>query len=381
MSVLRRAALPAAFGALFLFACDEETPLLPTADTGSEDTSGADAGGDVGADVAESDTSGPLPEGCDRAGFDTANVTFVTDGSNARFTGANGTTEPYDLIQIQSLADWNGPTEPGTYSLDGINYVDCGLCLLIQVGCTSSGCEKVFYADMGDVTIDAIGFGEGERFAGTLNDVVFQEVTIDGSTFVSTPVEGGEAWCFDGFSFEGFGQAPAPAGECDPATYDCIGEELGGFELQSCDTGEMVDVGNLVSESNGTWMILTAGWCSACHQWLPQVFGTLESELAEEDLDVVIVLGENTSGGQPTLEYCQQYAAQYERDLSDFYIDHDGTYSYATVFDNVWIYPGDGGSFGLPWNGMFRPDGEYVYADGATPGVDVNGGLNALLAE
>lgn len=325
-----------------------------------------------------SDASETLPEGCTRGNFPTTSVQVTADGSNINYRAFSATTEPFDMMSIQSLADWNGPTEPGRYALDGINYLDCGLCLLAYADCAGTECAKTFYADAGDVVIDAIGMNEGERFAGTLENVVFREVTID-ADYVSTPVPGGDSWCMNGLEFEGFAASAPQAGECDPDAYDCIGETLSTFELQSCDTGEMVEVSALNAEHKGTWMILTAGWCSACHAWLPQVFGVLDDELAAEDLNLMVVLGENTSGEAPSLEYCRAYAEQYGHGLENFYMDHSGSQSFATVFSKVWIYPGAGGSFGLPWNGMFRGDGEYVYADGADPAADVNVGLNLML--
>lgn len=369
-------------GATSMVACsDDPTSLLPDAgdltDTGGERTDTGNPSLDVG--TAE-DTGTTVPEGCDRGPIVVQNAYVRSDGSNATYQGVSASSAPYDLISIQSLADWDGPTTAGTYSLDGINYLDCGLCLLAYSDCTDDGCDKTFYADAGDVTIDAIGFGEGEEFSGSFTDVVFREVTIS-EDYVSTPVEGGETWCMDGFTFEGFAQAPAPAGECDPNLYDCIGENMSELSLQNCETEEMVDVMALNAEHDGTWMILTAGWCTACHQWLPQVFGTLDTELSDYDLNVMIVLGENQSGNQPTLEYCRQYAAQYDHPVGNFYVDHDGEYSYATVFGNIWIYPSAEGAFGLPWNGMFRGDsGEFVYADGADPAADINVGLNELLS-
>ena len=320
---------------------------------------------------------GPPTHDYDRVGFDAASVQVTSDGANITFQGVNaGRT---DVISVASYADWAGPTTPGTYSLDGINYADCGLCLIIAADCDSNSCAKTFYADAGTVDITAIGFGEGEQFQGTLQDVVFTEVTIARDTFESTPVPGGETWLVDNLEFNGFVSSAPQAGECDSGRFDCIGETVSSFSLQSCDTGELVDVADANADADGTWMILTAGWCSACHTWIPQVFDALANELAEFDINLMIVLGEDTRSGQPSLEYCRGYADQYRNGRANFYLDHDGAQSYATVFSNVWIYPGEGGAFGLPWNGMFRGgSGEYVYADGAGVG-DINTGLNEML--
>lgn len=345
------------------------------AGTGEDATTGRDV--TTTPDTSTGSDTGTVDPSCSRSGFDANTVQVTADGSNVDYLAVTSTDVPYDMLRISSLADWAGPTAPGTYSLDGINYRDCGLCLLAYADCGESECAKTFYADAGDVVIDAIGFEEGDAFSGRLQNVVFREVTIE-QDFTSTPVPGGETWCMNGLTFEGFSQSAPQAGECDPNSYDCIGEELSSFQLQSCDTGEMVDVAAAGAGSDGTWMILTAGWCTACHAWLPEVFGALDSDLAEFDINLMVVLGEDTNGGQPTLDYCRGYAEQYGHGLSNFYLDHDGTQSYATVFSNVWIYPGEGGSFGLPWNGMFNSAGEYVYADGAGVG-DVNAGLNAML--
>ncbi len=344
--------------------------------TATSDATEPDPVEDTGATEPDSPTDPPTGD-YDREGFTAGTVQVSSDGNNITFQGQSADQTAF--INVASYADWNGPTTPGSYSLDGINYADCGLCLVINADCNDESCAKTFYADAGDVDIDVIGFGEGEQFSGILNDVVFTEVTIDESTFTSTAVPGGETWLLDGFEFNGFVAAAPQAGECDSATYDCIGETVSDFSFQSCETGEMVSIQDMNADVDGTWMILTAGWCSACHSWIPQIFDALDADLADADINLMIILGEDTSSGPPTMDYCEGYANQYGHGLSNFYIDNSGGQSYATVFSNVWIYPGEGGSFGLPWNGMFKGGtGEYVYADGAGVG-DINAGINAML--
>jgi hypothetical protein len=371
------------------FNFSELTGDVAARDTGSNPGLDVGTGLDAGATTDETDTTDPDPVEdtgttpdpptgeYDRVGFTAATNQVSSDGNNITFRGQN--SDQTAVISIASYADWAGPTAPGSYALDGINYADCGLCLVISADCNGESCAKTFYADAGSVDIDVIGFGEGEQFQGVLHNVVFTEVTIDEGTFSSTPVPGGETWLVDGFEFNGFVSAAPQAGECDSATYDCIGENVSDFSFQSCETGEMVNIQEMNADVDGTWMILTAGWCSACHSWIPQVFDALDGDLAEADINLMIILGEDTNSGAPTMDYCQGYANQYGHGLSNFYIDNSGGQSYATVFENVWIYPGDGGSFGLPWNGMFKGGtGEYVYADGAGVG-EVNDGINAML--
>jgi hypothetical protein len=382
--------------ALLAGCSDDIVPFtIQGSDIGVRDTAGTNPGLDSGAvdDVVTEDTGtvdpdaqvedtvtepDPPPTGdYDRVGFTAAQVRVTSDGANITFQGQ--TEDASSILSVASYADWAGPTSPGSYSLDGINYADCGLCLILSAECDGTSCAKTFYADAGDVDIDAIGFGEGEQFSGMLRDVVFTEVTIDAESFVSTPVPGGETWLIDDFAFNGFVSSAPQAGECDSGRFDCIGETVSSFELQSCATGEFVNIQDLNADADGTWMVLTAGWCSACHTWIPQVFDAIGADLSEFNINLMVILGEDTGGNAPTLDYCEGYGNQYGEGLANFYIDNNGSQSYSTVFENVWIYPGDDGSFGLPWNGMFRGgSGEYVYADGAGVG-DVNTGINAML--
>ena len=50
----------------------------------------------------------------------------------------------------------------------------------------------------------------------------------------------------------------------------------------------------------------------------------------------------------PTIAYCEQYAERFTEDIGRFYIDHDGQYSFANLFTNMWPYPDENSAFGLP---------------------------------
>ena len=151
---------------------------------------------------------------CDRSGFATASHE-ATYGSGAfQYQALNNTNSPRDVLMVTSFQEgFNGPTTAGTYSLAGSNYADCGLCLLALTGCVDGGqCEKYFYADVGEVVITEFG-QNGGVFSGQLNGVVFQEVTIDESTYTSTPVAGGETWCMSDHTFSvTIGQGPSVPG-------------------------------------------------------------------------------------------------------------------------------------------------------------------------
>ena len=108
---------------------------------------------------------------------------------------------PYHSMQIATYNSFNGPSAPGSYSLDGVNYKDCGLCLTIELGCRNpqEPCERTFYADAGAVDITELN---GTQFAGTFRNVVFKEVNINAETFESTPVVNGQTWCFGNYTFD-----------------------------------------------------------------------------------------------------------------------------------------------------------------------------------
>ena len=136
---------------------------------------------------------------CTTMGFQADREIAETDGSNYSYRAARGPDTDYDLLEIASYSGWNGPTAPGTYSLEGINYRDCGLCLRIWKGCGEESCEKSFYADEGLVQIDAIG-EDGTLFIGSMIDVVFKESTFE-DDYTSVAVVDGESWCLDGYTF------------------------------------------------------------------------------------------------------------------------------------------------------------------------------------
>ena len=109
-----------------------------------------------------------------------------------------------DILFIDSYqgSPYFGPSQPGSYSLEGSNYADCALCVLVWYNCNEDYvCEKFFLADKGTLDVDSMS-GVGATFNATFNDVVFREVTIDAETYVSTPVSGGETWCLDRYQMQ-----------------------------------------------------------------------------------------------------------------------------------------------------------------------------------
>ena len=111
---------------------------------------------------------------------------------------------PFDELQILSYqaSPYNGPSSPGSYSLDGSNYADCALCVLLIGDCSDSyQCDQVFFVSEGTLNIQSLT-DHGGPFRATLRDAVFEEVEIDPSTYETTPIPGGDVWCVDEISID-----------------------------------------------------------------------------------------------------------------------------------------------------------------------------------
>ena len=176
--------------------------------TESSDVSDATDASDASdpTDAADaSNASDPSDAGlCDVQGFGDGEASV--DNSLPTFLGSykvrQSPLEPGRVdvlaIQIYPQAPYNGPTLPGTYTLDGSNYADCGLCVLLYEGCDAnlSNCVKTFFASEGEVLLDALP-PQSSDFEATLTNVVLEEVTIDPMTYTSTPVADGSLWCMD----------------------------------------------------------------------------------------------------------------------------------------------------------------------------------------
>ena len=244
----------------------------------------------------------PTDASCSQSGF-AAGTESGAIGSSEQWAFQAYKPDGTAFVSVSSLADWNGPMTTGSYSLDGINYKDCGLCLLAGTGCDGGqNCSKVFYASEGTVNVTSLGAAEGETLAGLLEGVVFEEVTI-AEDYTSTPVSGGDTWCFNEYAFNetiaADPNAPMEVVPYEDTSDTCVvdgngtnlGHNIAGFELQNC-AGETV---NLQEQYCGQgrkalWLATSAEWCGPCLAYDP-IYYDLASK--NDDIDFYVILGQD----------------------------------------------------------------------------------------
>ncbi len=328
------------------------------------------------------------------------------------YTSVTSSTEPYDLFSIEFYGAWGGATSAGTYSLDGINYADCGNCVLVRKNCTSQSCEKVFYADEGSLVVE--DWEAGGNFSGYLDGVTAYEVTIDPNTYVSTRVPNGETWCLDGKTFntsvpEGNPTSDTTEASCvEAGNGNLVGNNVANVSYTNC-LGDTVNLhgGGCGGTSQALWIMATAGWCTACESFLAQLAGNHGGSLSREKiaqqtpgLDMLIVLGENQNGGPATASYCEAYAAKNNLDPAMLVLDHDtagvqvpliSPAGYAVTIEglaNTWTainpyltadaYGGVASAY--PWMAVLRASNmEYVWSD-YFDGLGLDGAINQVLS-
>lgn len=211
-------------GLLFLTACgdiglqsfgspsDHSFSPSPTPEgAGGDETSSGEAGSDEstggGSADSDDDTTSPADEDTVECTFDQLLVDHeqaTQDNSTPSqplfaYQARTGESPPFDALQILSYqaAPYYGPAQPGTYNLSGMNYANCGLCVLLLGDCNNSNqCDQVFFVREGTLEIENLS-SSGGPFRATLRDAVFEEVTIDPATYTSTPISGGDVWCLD----------------------------------------------------------------------------------------------------------------------------------------------------------------------------------------
>lgn len=350
---------------------------------------------------------------CTIRGFTPSEQTLVVDGGVSAYDGAlaHGAKSDHLAIEIYTGGDYTGATAPGRYSLAGSNYDTCSNCVLVRAGCEGGRCEKVYYADEGELVITQWSPETG--FTGFLDGVVLKEVTID-SAYHSTPVAGGGVICLDQYAFDAEMPRPVVGGENTQPTCVAegtgylVGDNVADYSLKNC-LGETVSLHSRCGESKALWLIGVAGWCQPCTEELnsiaSQVGGTITREALNENmpgLEAFVLLGEDVYGEVPTTTYCKSYAQSRHVDPALVLIDNASKgadiplispagYSVElTAFGNTYkrVNPylraaADGTvTTSTPWNALLRGSNmEYIWSDNAQTGETLEQAMSRLLSE
>ncbi len=179
---------------------DSDEPSDDESGWGSDDGSGGgdDASGSGGASTSCTYDDFPaLIHQAIQDNGDPAHPLFTYQARDAE-------TVPFDELRIESYQaePYYGPSGPGSYSLSGTNYEDCALCVYVIQNCSDDYmCDKVYYVDQGSLDIASMSTSGG-MFNATLRNALFREVTIDSTTYESTPVPGGQNWCVESLDIE-----------------------------------------------------------------------------------------------------------------------------------------------------------------------------------
>jgi thiol-disulfide isomerase/thioredoxin len=264
---------------------------------------------------------------------------------------------PQNVLVIESYQGQGGPAAPGLYTLNGANFKDAGLRLRIGYNCTANGCEKIFFGTSGTVAVESIG-GAGVTLKALVN-VRLVEVTIDGTTLESTEVPGGDSYCLRDYVIEEPIKADQPEPQCiAEGTGPFVNNNIANFKVQNCNE-EWVSLHDLCGETKAVYFVLVAGWCPACHEFLPKAAQMEKDYLAAgKKMAMFAVLGEDAQNPPKpaTPAYCRMYAQQHDMDPARVLNDP----GYATFFSNV--DPDiTGDSFGIPWGALLDGDNMGYY--------------------
>lgn len=296
-------------------------------DTGDTNTGGSDNGNSGNNGNTDNGNNTPSTGGidntagsCEPTPFAFTEVTGFASTTNqvaktyATNVNADNSTD-FVIVESYQGAPYNGPSAPGTYELDGSNYADCGLCVLVYKGCVEGSgglqCQKYFYAEQGTVQINEIG-GAGSTFDIELLNMNLVEVTIDAS-FTSTPVAGGENWCVHGYNWAtvlddgdvqggttggstGSTDNAGTIGECsapENGTGTGMGDQIGNFTLTNCN-GDSVSLHDSCGSSRILWLIGSATWCGYCPQQIAEALQA-QQQVGADNLAFYVVADDVTS--------------------------------------------------------------------------------------
>ncbi len=398
----------------------------------NEDSTGtADEGGGDDISLQSPDAGNMATDECDNIGFVAAQhiAQSMPDYETMVYVGLTSENAPFDelAVELYYSTEYNGPKTAGTYELNGENYATCGLCLLIRTNCSPapSGqglvCDKEFLATTGTVQLTKAD-PNGTGLAGTLTNVVFEEVAINPDTWQSQAVLNAESWCIPSYNFTGdfasdpgntnpfngdmpIATTPADAGCVTNGNGTLVGSNIANFSLQNCN-GDTLDLheycGSKVVHLKGV-----TGWCPACMADMEADAAEYGNPLTDEKVQakrpgyrIVYVLGENAQNGPPTAVFCSQFAQQHGVDPSYLYMDYGNNVpiplifpegsgitagSLATVWTHINPYltaQGNSVEIPFPWDAVMRGTNmEYRTSTTFSPGGNLYSIIDQLMNE
>ena len=111
--------------------------------------------------------------------------------------GLSNRFEPVDVLNFEFWGvGWSSTTGPGSYVIDGMNYADCEICVLLWEDYNDGTPARQYFAISGGLEILNWNLAIQEVTV-RLVDASLVEVTINPLTYESTEVAGGGTWCIE----------------------------------------------------------------------------------------------------------------------------------------------------------------------------------------
>ena len=204
------------------------TGSLGTTTTASGSATASGAGGSTSASTSAASSSSGVPTNCTEMTFG-AFASGMSDGTASAFSATpmpnQGDMTEDDMVSLEFYGSAFDSTDngekTGTFDLSmggDNNYATCSRCLSLFVDPSVPG--KTFFQVAGTLEIDASSDQLNGTVSGTLTNVTLVEVTVDGTTFMSTPVPGGACLHLATASVMA-APVPPPAGwTCDASYYN-----------------------------------------------------------------------------------------------------------------------------------------------------------------
>ena len=299
---------------------------------------------------ADEENQGPswddiIHEGtCDQADFsvDAGTATFGRK-LGKEFLGyvSAGTGSRFDKIEFTSflLADETEPLPAGSYVLDAEDGADAEPLVRAYRDCDDDGSCNEIYQATGVLEIVSSGV-VGETFKARLNNVTFEEMEDDGSE----PKRRGTTFCGSNVRWD----APIETnvlGECvTEGEGNERGDKLRDLVLPNC-YGDMVAVHDNCGRIKAQVMVMTAGWCSACRQRLPQTEALISQYKDQgQPVEAYYVIGQGNTRTPASIQDCFADAQSKNIDPARMLLDNgNGRAGFNEVWRRNWVTTCDNG--------------------------------------